>query len=99
MLELKANPRGSSRGTIIESQLEQGRGRDRHRACATRHAARSAIISWLVLTTAASRRLINDLGENIKEAGPSIPVKILGLSGAPSPGEEYNVLKVEREAR
>jgi translation initiation factor IF-2 len=45
------------------------------------------------------KALINDLGENVKEAGPSIPVKILGLNGAPSPGEEYNTLKQEREAR
>ena len=45
------------------------------------------------------KALINDLGQNVKEAGPSIPVKILGLDGAPSPGEEYNTLKQEREAR
>jgi translation initiation factor IF-2 len=45
------------------------------------------------------KALINDLGQSVKEAGPSIPVKILGLNGAPSPGEEYNTLKVEREAR
>src|SRR6202000_3468711 len=45
------------------------------------------------------KALINDVGQNVKEAGPSIPVKVLGLDGAPSPGEEYNILKNEREAR
>ena len=98
ILELKANPRGLSRGTIIESQLEQGRG-----------ATATALVQHGTLRVGDNllagpfygrvKALINDVGESIKEAGPSIPVKILGLSGAPSPGEEFNTLKVEREAR
>jgi translation initiation factor IF-2 len=98
ILELKANPGGLSRGTIIESQLEQGRG-----------ATATALVQHGTLRVGDNllagpfygrvKALINDMGESIKEAGPSIPVKILGLSGAPSPGEEFNTLKIEREAR
>jgi translation initiation factor IF-2 len=98
VLELRANPRGMSRGSIIESQLEQGRG-----ATATvlvRHGTLKVGDNVLAGPFYGRvKALINDLGQNVKEAGPSIPVKILGLNGAPSPGEEYNTLKVEREAR
>ena len=98
VLELKANPGGQSRGSVIESQLEQGRG-----ATATVLVQHGTLkVGDNVLAGPYYGRvkaLINDLGENIKEASPSMPVKILGLNGAPSPGEEYNTLKVEREAR
>ncbi len=98
ILELKANPHGPARGSIIESQFEQGRG-----------PTATALVRHGTLTVGDAilagpfygrvKALINDLGQNVKEAGPSIPVKILGLNGAPSPGEEFNVLKNEREAR
>ena len=98
VLELKANPRGPSRGSIIESQFEQGRG-----------ATATVLVQHGTLRVGDSilagpyygrvKALVNDLGKPVKEAGPSIPVKILGLNGAPSPGEEYNTLKNEREAR
>jgi translation initiation factor IF-2 len=98
ILELKANPRGLSRGTVIEAQFEQGRG-----PTATVLVQHGTLqIGDAILAGACYGRvkaLINDLGQNVKEAGPSIPVKVLGLDGAPSPGEEYNVLKNEREAR
>jgi translation initiation factor IF-2 len=98
VLELKANPRGPSRGTIIESQFEQGRG-----ATATVLVQHGTLqVGDAILAGPYYGRvkaLINDLGQSVKEAGPSIPVKILGLNGAPSPGEEYNTLKNEREAR
>src|SRR5476651_2862644 len=98
ILELLANPRGQSRGTVIEAQFEQGRGPTstvlvQH---GTFHVG-DAILAGPYYGRV--KALINDLGQNVKEAGPSIPVKILGLNGAPSPGEEYNSLKVEREAR
>jgi translation initiation factor IF-2 len=98
VLELKANPRGLSRGTVIESQFEQGRGPTatvlvQH---GTLHIGDALLAGPYYGRVKA---LVNDLGANVKEAGPSIPVKVLGLSGAPSPGEEYNVLKQEREAR
>jgi translation initiation factor IF-2 len=98
VLELKANPRGLSRGSIIESQVEQGRG-----ATATVLVQHGTLkVGDAILAGPFYGRvkaLINDLGESVKEAGPSIPVKILGLNGAPSPGEEYNTLKQEKEAR
>jgi translation initiation factor IF-2 len=98
ILELKANPRGLSRGTVIEAQFEQGRG-----PTATILVQQGTLrVGDAILAGPYYGRvkaLINDLGQNVKEAGPSIPVKILGLDGAPSPGEEYNVLKNEREAR
>jgi translation initiation factor IF-2 len=98
VLELRANPRGPSRGSVIESQVEQGRG-----ATATVLVQHGTLkVGDAILAGPYYGRvkaLINDLGENVKEAGPSIPVKILGLNGAPSPGEEYNTLKQEREAR
>ena len=98
ILELKANPRGLSRGTIIESQFEQGRGPTatvlvQHGTLRVGDAVLAGPFYGRV------KALVNDVGQNVKEATPSIPVKVLGLNGAPSPGEEYNVLKNEREAR
>jgi translation initiation factor IF-2 len=98
VLELRANPRGPSRGSVIESQIEPGRG-----ATATVLVQHGTLkVGDAILAGPFYGRvkaLINDLGRPVKEASPSIPVKILGLSGAPSPGEEYNTLKQEREAR
>ena len=98
ILELRANPRGQSRGTVIEAQFEQGRG-----------PTSTVLVQQGTLRVGDAilagpfygrvKALINDMGQSVKEAGPSIPVKVLGLDGAPSPGEEYNVLKNEREAR
>jgi len=98
ILELKANPRGLSRGTVIESQFEQGRG-----PTATVLVQQGTLRIGDALLAGPYygrvKALINDAGQSVKEATPSVPVKILGLDGAPSPGEEYNILKNEREAR
>src|SRR5208282_2658421 len=98
ILELRANPRGQSRGTVIEAQFEQGRG-----PTATILVQQGTLrIGDAILAGPYYGRvkaLINDLGQPVKEAGPSIPVKVLGLDGAPSPGEEYNILKNEKDAR
>jgi translation initiation factor IF-2 len=98
ILELRANPRGQSRGTVIEAQFEQGRG-----PTATVLVQQGTLrIGDAILAGPYYGRvkaLINDVGQQVKEAGPSIPVKVLGLDGAPSPGEEYNILKNEKEAR
>ena len=98
VLELRANPRGQSRGTVIEAQFEQGRG-----PTATVLVQQGTLrVGDAILAGPFYGRvkaLINDLGQQVKEAGPSIPVKVLGLDGAPSPGEVYDVLKNEREAR
>lgn len=98
ILELKANPHGPGRGVIIESQIEQGRG----------PTATLLIQSGTLRLGDAAlcgpfygrvRAIVNDVGQNIKEAGPSMPVKILGLNGVPSPGEELTTLRNEKEAR
>jgi translation initiation factor IF-2 len=98
ILELRANPKGQSRGTVIEAQFEQGRG-----PTATVLVQQGTLRVGDALLAGPFygrvKALINDLGQQVKEAGPSIPVKVLGLDGAPSPGEEYDVLKNEREAR
>ncbi|PTX94781.1 translation initiation factor IF-2 [Verrucomicrobia bacterium LW23] len=98
LLELKANPKGPARGTIIEAQFEQGRG-----------ATATALVQSGTLCTGDNiivgpyygrvRALVNDIGKPTKEAGPAIPVKIIGLNGAPNPGEELVVMKTEREVR
>ncbi|PAW77283.1 MAG: translation initiation factor IF-2 [Verrucomicrobia bacterium Tous-C9LFEB] len=98
ILELKANPHGSGRGVIIESQIEQGRG----------PTATLLIQSGTLRLGDAAlcgpffgriRAIVNDVGQNIKEAGPSMPVKILGLNGVPSPGEELTTMRNEKETR
>ncbi|HEX4139741.1 MAG TPA: translation initiation factor IF-2 [Candidatus Methylacidiphilales bacterium] len=98
ILELKANPKGQSRGVVIESQFEQGRGPTATVLVqqGTLHVGDAILAGPFYGRVKA---LINDLGQNVKEAGPSIPVKVLGFDGAPSPGEAYDVLKHEREAR
>ena len=98
ILELKANPKGLSRGVVIEAQFEQGRGPTTTVLVqqGTLHVG-DAILAGPYYGRV--KALINDQGQNVKEAGPSIPVKVLGLDGAPSPGEVYDVLKHEREAR
>jgi translation initiation factor IF-2 len=98
ILELKANPKGYARGSIIESQYEQGRG-----------PTATALVQHGTLKVGDAilcgpfygrvRALINDVGQTIKEAGPSTPVKILGLDGTPIPGEEFTIMRNEREAR
>jgi translation initiation factor IF-2 len=98
ILELKANPKGLSRGVVIEAQFEQGRGPTTTVLVqqGTLHVGDAILAGPFYGRVKA---LINDLGQNVKEAGPSTPVKVLGLDGAPSPGEVYDVLKQEREAR
>ena len=78
ILELRANPRGQSRGTVIEAQFEQGRG-----PTSTVLVQQGTLrIGDAILAGPYYGRvkaLINDVGQNVKEAGPSIPVKVLGL--------------------
>jgi translation initiation factor IF-2 len=98
MLELKADPKATTRGTIIESQIEVGRGPNAtvivQQGFLKRGDAFICGQFW-----GKVKALINDRGEQIKEAGPSTPVKVLGFNGAPNPGEEFTVMKSERDAR
>ena len=98
ILDLKANPNKRASGTIIESSLDKGRG------YVTTLLVQSGTlkIGDVVLAGPNSGRvkaLSNERGANIKEAGPSIAVQMLGLSGAASSGDKFNVMEDEREAR
>ena len=98
MLELKANPNQPARASVIEAQVEAGRGPT----------------ATVIVTTGTLRlgdpflsgnywgkvkQLTNDLGKSVKEAGPAMPVKVLGLSGLPNAGDEFLVMDSERSAR
>lgn len=98
MLELKANPEKQAKGTIIEAKLDKTRG-----PIATLLVQRGtlrigdAIVAGT--TVGRIRAMIDDKGNNIKEAGPSIPVEILGLPEVPEAGEIFYVIKDEKVAR
>ncbi|MFY8033639.1 MAG: translation initiation factor IF-2 [Flexibacteraceae bacterium] len=98
ILELTANPNKRGSGTVIESMLDKGRG------YVTTFLVQTGNINIgdVVLVGAnygKVKAMFNHLGKRIKTAGPSTPVQMLGLSGAPQSGERFNVLENEREAR
>ena len=98
MMELKANPKGSAEGVIIESRIEVGRG-----ATATVIVNKGTLKPGDVLVCGPYfckvRALLNENGEKMKEATPATPVQILGWSGAPDAGANFRVVKNEKEAR
>ena len=98
LLELKANPNKDALGTVIESSLDKGKG------YVTNMLVESGTmrVGDIVLVGRYSgkvRAIHNDKGDSIPEAGPSQPVSILGVNGAPSAGDKFYVLQDEREAR
>lgn len=98
LLELKANPKRRATGTVIESSLDKGRG-----YVATVLVQNGTLrIGDIMLAGAHSGRvkaMFNERGQQVKEAGPSTPVLVLGLDGAPQAGDKFNVMTDEREAR
>ena len=98
VLELRADPTGHARARVIETQIETGRG-----------PTSTVLVQQGNLKVGDSfvcgphmgkvKALLSDNGENIKEAGPSTPARIIGITGAPAPGEEVVVVGSEREAR
>ena len=97
-LDLKANPHKLAKGTVIESALDKGRG----------YVAKILVqsgtlrIGDMVLagtTYGKVKAMFNDHNQKIKEAGPSTPVLLLGLNGAPQPGDTFNVMTDEREVK
>ncbi|UJW84414.1 translation initiation factor IF-2 [Devosia sp. SL43] len=98
VLELRVARDGRAEGLVIEAKLDRGRG-----AVATVLVQRGtlAIGDILVAGTefARVRALINDKGEQVKEAGPSIPVEVLGFTGVPSAGDRFSVVETEARAR
>jgi translation initiation factor IF-2 len=98
MLELKANPDGPARGSIIEAKLDKGRG---PAATVLVQEGELSVGEYIVAGTQMGRvrALIDDKGVQVKKAGPSTPVEILGLSGVPDAGDSLNKVNDERAAR
>ncbi|KKC37842.1 translation initiation factor IF-2 [Devosia epidermidihirudinis] len=98
VLELRVARDGRAEGLVIEAKLDRGRG-----AVATVLVQRGtlAIGDILVAGTefARVRALINDQGEQVKEAGPSVPVEVLGFTGVPNAGDRFSVVETEARAR
>ncbi len=96
--EVKADPERKAKGAVIEASLDKGRGY----VCTVLVQTGTLRIGDIVLAGAHSgrvRNMFNERGQPVKEAGPSIPVEVLGLSGAPHAGDEFHVMEDEREAR
>ena len=98
VLELTANPNRPAEGVIVEAKLERGRG-----PVGTALVQRGTLhLGDLVVAGSAYgrvRALINDLGEQVKEAGPSVPVEVLGFDSAPEAGDQFAVVENEARAR
>ncbi|MGH7983341.1 MAG: translation initiation factor IF-2 [Candidatus Udaeobacter sp.] len=98
VMELKASPSARPRGTVIEAQVEAGRG-----------PTATVIVQMGTLKigdpficgdyNGKVKSLLDDHGQPVKEAGPSTPVKVLGFSGLPNAGDEFLVMESEREAK
>ncbi|MGL5960237.1 MAG: translation initiation factor IF-2 [Bacteroidales bacterium] len=98
LLELTANPKRRAQGTIIESFLDKGRGYI-SRLMVQNGTLRIGDVVISGHYTGRVKAMYNERGQKVEEAGPSIPVEILGLNGAPTAGETFNMMLDEREAR
>ena len=98
MLELKANPNKKAVGTVIESSLDKGRG---YLATILVQAGTLRVGDVMLsgCYTGKVKAMFNERGQKVAEAGPSTPVSILGLNGAPNAGETFNVFDDEKEAK
>ena len=98
MMELKANPKRLGSGAVIESSLDKGRG-----YLATILVQNGTVRKGDMMISGSYygrvKSMFNERGQLVKEAGPSTPVSILGLNGAPSAGEKFNIMTDEREAK
>ena len=98
LLDLKANPNKKAVGAVIESSLDKGRG-----YLATVLVQEGTLHPGDVMLCGSYygrvKSMFNERGQKITEAGPSTPVSVLGLNGAPAAGEKFNVLADEREAK
>lgn len=98
MKELKANPNKRARGNIIEAQLDKGRG-----AVATVLVQSGTLNVGDPIVAGSSygriRAMMNDKGQKVKKAGPSVPVEILGLNEVPMAGDMFYVAESEKKAR
>ena len=98
ILELKANNKRAAHGAVIEAQLDVGRG-----PVATVLVQNGTLKQGNIFVVGEQwgkvRALINDKSERIQEAGPSVPVEVLGLNGTPEAGDVLNVVETEAQAR
>lgn len=98
LLELTANPDRTAEGVVIEAKLDKGRG-----AVSTVLVKRGTLKRGDIVVAGANwgrvRALLNERDEQLQEAGPSMPVEILGLDGTPDPGEAFAVVENEARAR
>ncbi|NOQ78475.1 MAG: translation initiation factor IF-2 [Gammaproteobacteria bacterium] len=98
VMELEAVPNGPAKGVVIESRLDKGRG-----TVATILVQSGQLNKGNIIIAGQDygriRAMMDENGKQIKSAGPSIPVEVLGLSGTPSAGSEVLVVKNERKAR
>jgi translation initiation factor IF-2 len=98
VLDLKANPDRSAEGTVIESKLDKGRG-----PVATVLVQKGTLRQGDLVVAGAEwgrvRAMLDDKGRQVKDAGPSLPVEILGLSGVPTAGETFVAVENESRAR
>ena len=98
MLDLKANPNREAHGTVIEASLDKGRG------YVTKMLVQNGTLRVGDSMVAGAhsgkvKAMFNEKGKRVKVAGPSAPVLVLGLSGAPQAGEKFKVMESEQEAR
>jgi translation initiation factor IF-2 len=98
ILDLKANPERAAEGTVIEAKLDRGRG-----PVATVLVQRGTLHLGDIIVAGAEwgrvRALVSDTGEAVKEAGPSVPVEVLGFNGTPDAGDRLAVVESESRAR
>jgi translation initiation factor IF-2 len=98
LLDLKANPARTAEGVVIEAKLDRGRG-----SVATVLVQTGTLRPGEILVAGDQwgrvRALVNDRGEQVKEAGPAFPVEILGLQGTPQAGDRFAVVENEGRAR
>lgn len=96
--ELKANPKASAFGTVIDAQLDKGRGSVASLLIqnGTLHVGDSLVVGN---THGRVRAMVSDIGQRVTEAGPSTPVEITGLNGVPQAGDQFLVFENEKKAR
>ncbi len=98
LMELKANPKKLGVGTVIESSLDKGRG-----YLATILVQDGTVHNGDMMLSGCYfgriKAMFNERGQRVSEAGPSTPVSVLGLNGAPSAGDKFNIMSDEKEAK
>ncbi|MEE1112823.1 MAG: translation initiation factor IF-2, partial [Bacteroidales bacterium] len=98
MLELKGNPNKRAKGTVIESSLDKGRGYVA-KILVQDGTIRQGDVVLAGATYGRVKAMYNERNKLLKEAGPSAPVLLLGLNGAPQAGDTFNVMQSEKDAK